>query len=275
MIKITTPTHNEYTVDQFVFNDGSVQVQINGLRADVEKVWIDAILQSPADQMALVMVVQAIRDISPDIRMILNMPFCPYGRQDSTFVPGQANAMKAWARLINSLGFEIVYVTDPHSIGVNLIDNVIVTDVVEYLECCMEDLRTDKMVLVSPDAGANKKAHKIAEHFEFDELIRADKARNLKTGEIIETLVYGDVEGKDCLIVDDICDGGMTFIKLAEKLKALGADKVVLFVTHGLFTKGLEVFDGLIDEIYTTETWPQEGRIDEYYKGKFVQIEGI
>jgi ribose-phosphate pyrophosphokinase len=58
------------------------------------------------------------------------------------------------------------------------------------------------------------------------------------------------------VITDDICDGGMTFIHVAQRLKALSAERVVLFVTHGIFSKGLGVFDGLIDHFYTTDSFP-------------------
>jgi len=63
------------------------------------------------------------------------------------------------------------------------------------------------------------------------------------------------LEGRTAIITDDICDGGYTFIKVAEQLKAKGASKVILFVTHGIFSKGLGVFDGLIDHVFTTDSF--------------------
>ena len=63
------------------------------------------------------------------------------------------------------------------------------------------------------------------------------------------------LEGRTAIITDDICDGGYTFIKVAEQLKAKGASKVILFVTHGIFSKGLDVFEGLIDHVYTTTSF--------------------
>ncbi|MEI8631794.1 phosphoribosyltransferase family protein [Vibrio sp. PP-XX7] len=86
-------------------------------------------------------------------------------------------------------------------------------------------------------------------------MIQAQKLRNLKTGEIIKTEVLGDVKGKKVLIADDICDGGRTFVELAKVLKSEGATEISLFVTHGIFSKGFEVFAGLIDVIYTTDSF--------------------
>jgi len=101
-----------------------------------------------------------------------------------------------------------------------------------------------------------KKTLKISEQFNgVPEVIQAHKVRNLKTGEIIKTEVLGNVEGKNVLIADDICDGGRTFIELAKVLKNEGALEVSLFITHGIFSKGLDVFTGLIEHIYTTDSF--------------------
>lgn len=82
-----------------------------------------------------------------------------------------------------------------------------------------------------------------------------NKARNVQTGEITGTEVYGDVKDKVVLIIDDICDGGRTFIELGKVLKERGASKVILYVTHGIFSQGKQVFEGIIDEVYAKHDW--------------------
>jgi len=93
-------------------------------------------------------------------------------------------------------------------------------------------------------------------------VIDASKVRDVKTGEILYTSVNyqeGGLKGKNVLIVDDICDGGRTFIELARVLENYNeANSVDLYVTHGIFSKGLGVFDGLIDKIYTPNSWIEE-----------------
>ena len=107
---------------------------------------------------------------------------------------------------------------------------------------------------VIPDAGANKKTAKIASYFGHSSFIRADKLRNLSTGDILETVVYGDVVG-NITIVDDLCDGGKTFIELAKVLKQKGAEKINLYVTHGIFSKGTyPLYTAGIDYIITTNS---------------------
>ncbi len=255
-------------VEVFEFNDGSVQVTLPGVFILGCYQMVTVLMEgtTPRDQMALVMVVHALREVNPDVEIFLSMSFTPYGRQDAVMVPGQANAMKAWAGVINYLNFAQVSVVDPHSIAVSHIDRLKVIEITDVLS--LLPLKLDYYTLISPDAGANKKAHKICKEFGITDMVRADKARDLRTGKILETVVYGDVTDKDCLIVDDICDGGMTFIKLAEKLREGGARSIVLFVTHGIFSKGLSVFEGLIDEIYTTNSYYTVVDI-EGFSGKF------
>lgn len=261
-------------VNQFVFNDGSVQVTATSPipPESVVEIVIITSPMSPQDQMALIMTVGALRDEYIGVPITLYMPFTPYGRQDAVFIPGQANAMKVWAGVINSMDFYKVIVVDPHSNAVAHIDRCKVLDIVDVLKGCPKFSETlFTKTLVSPDAGANKKCHKVAKEFGISDMLRADKARELSTGNIIETELFGNASDKDCVIIDDICDGGMTFIKLAEKLKAEGALRITLFVTHGIFSKGLSVFEGLIDEIHTTDTIPRLYTLpSDGYTGKVV-----
>ena len=76
-------------------------------------------------------------------------------------------------------------------------------------------------------------------------------------GAITGTEAYcDDLEGQSVVIADDIADGGYTFIKLAEKLKEKGAGKIFLYVSHGIFSKGLDVLlDAGIDCVYTTDSF--------------------
>jgi ribose-phosphate pyrophosphokinase len=154
---------------------------------------------------------------------------------------------------------------------------VINTAQIDLLTQCDElstSLATGALTLISPDAGASKKTVKIAEYFNGEpEVIQAQKLRNLKTGEIVKTEILGDVKGKKVLIADDICDGGRTFIELAKVLKNQGAIEVSLFITHGIFSKGLEVFEGLIDTIYTTDSFRPKSEFKNNSNIKLIIIE--
>jgi len=121
----------------------------------------------------------------------------------------------------------------------------------------------DKFYLVSPDAGSNKKIFDLAKSIGYDgEIIRCDKLRDISTGKIIETIVYhDDLCGKDAIIVDDILDGGKTFIEIAKVLKQKNVGKIYLIVTHGIFSNGYAELGEYFEQIYTTNSVKDIGEV--------------
>jgi ribose-phosphate pyrophosphokinase len=113
--------------------------------------------------------------------------------------------------------------------------------------------------------------------------IQAEKIRDPNTGAITSTKVNIEkhVGDKNFLIMDDICDGGRTFIELAKVLRPLTTGKIMLYVTHGIFSAGLEVFLGYIDEIYCANSWLPAQEITQASNGniistvKLIVVEGI
>lgn len=259
-----------FPVEVFLFPGGEVGVKIKvegfvyrAIKADHHT--IIAKLYTANDVMTLVLATDALRRLDPETPLRLFMPYVPYARQDRVCVPGESFSLKAFAALINGLHFAKVTVVDPHSDVVGaVLDNVeIITQlqVVNRYQDFIKAVLANRAVFVSPDAGANKKTSELAKYFAHSEYLRADKKRNLETGEIVETVVYADdLTGQTVVIADDICDGGRTFIELTKVLKAKGAIKVILYVTHGIFSKGLEpLTKGGIDEVFTTDSWPTAG----------------
>lgn len=127
-------------------------------------------------------------------------------------------------------------------------------------------------VIVAPDAGAAKKAMAVAKQYNLP-FIAAEKVRNASTGEITATKIDAPQVINNFLICDDICDGGRTFTELAKVLRNGRANvHIALYVTHGIFSKGYAVFDGLIDKIFTTDTFlpeiPKHEHLAEVLVGK-------
>jgi ribose-phosphate pyrophosphokinase len=124
-----------------------------------------------------------------------------------------------------------------------------------------------KLLLLSPDAGALKKIYGVAEYMGYErDIIVASKYRNLKTGKVEKTIVPmspNDAD-KDIFIIDDICDGGRTFIEAAksiEEIRKLSSSvrpeeygKNYLIVTHGIFSAGLLELSKWFERIYTTNS---------------------
>lgn len=191
----------------------------------------------------------------------LVISYVPYARQDRKCEEGESFSLKVFARLINSMNFNKVYVVDSHSdVAVALIDNCINISNENYIHLTLNDLKkTNKnLLLVSPDAGANKKSNKLMSAFPnyFDSIIKCDKRRDTKTGLIYGIEVFaGDLNKTDCLIVDDICDGGATFINVAKELQNHNCGDLYLFVTHGIFSKGFDELNKYYKKIYCTNSF--------------------
>jgi len=218
------------------------------------------------DILRLLNVVDALRREN-DTPIRLFMPYVPYSRQDRACNTGEAFSLKVFAKLINSQNFEKVTICDPHSDVVPAVfENIEVISQLAIINNFAEfhGMIAKGATLISPDAGANKKTSNLAAHFGHSSFLRADKLRDLQTGNIKETIVYADdLTGQTVVIVDDICDGGRTFIELAKVLKDKKAAKVVLYVTHGIFSKGVKpLFQGGIDEIYTTNAYNNTNPVD-------------
>lgn len=167
--------------------------------------------------------------------VILPMP--PGTRQDRWNDSGDALfTIKSVGRIINALDLPRVIVVDPHSdVTAAAINRCHVIRPVDFWE---RDPDEPYAGVVSPDAGAEKRAGAVASKLGVP-LIHGWKTRDVNTGSIsgfgIEPMHWS--RGHRVLVVDDLCDGGGTFVGLGEVLRREGfhAD---LFVTHGLFTKG-------------------------------------
>lgn len=162
----------------------------------------------------------------------LDIQYLPYGRQDKYISNDATFALRVFANIINAMEFPIIHIQDPHSKeALTLIDN----SLAYYPRKQVEELAKDRDLLCYPDQGAANK-YQMVYSCPFVECF---KKRDQATGEIKEVKLTGNVKDKSILIVDDICDGGRTFIEVAKLLYEGGAKQVELFVTHGLFTKGL------------------------------------
>lgn len=252
----------ELVFDSFTFSGGEEHIRFSAFEASaVEKMELFVRLTNSSNIMQLMLAVDALRRMTNEqVPLELVIPYFPYARQDRVCVHGESLGAVVMASIINNLHCNKVTIWDAHSdVSPALLHKSVNISQETILECCnalKRRLSKGELTLISPDAGASKKTLKIAEAFHGEvQVIQAQKIRNLKTGDIIKTEVLGDVCGKKVLIVDDICDGGRTFIELAKVLKEKGALEISLFVTHGIFSKGVAVFDGLIDAIYTTDSF--------------------
>lgn len=261
---------NNKPLDVFQFSGGECHVKIN--TSDIgDKITITAYLNSSDDIMRLLLVVDAVRRVNPSSAIYLTIPYFPYARQDRVCNPGESLSVKVMADLINNLHCASVTIYDPHSdVTPALLTNCRIVSLAEIVSGNLSQLVTDKkLALVSPDAGAEKKTRIAAKSLSTTghpiEVICSSKTRDTFTGNITATEVHGNVQGKNLLIVDDICDGGRTFVELAKALKDSGANDIYLYVTHGIFSKGLSELAGYFKQVYCFHTMLDQKAIDEKF----------
>lgn len=186
------------------------------------------------------------------IAATLVIKYLPYGRQDKRVENNATFALRPFATLLNSLDFQEVFILDPHSsVATDLILKSVAVYPNKELLAVIDETRPD--TLCYPDKGALSKYSGLPVYSSF-RYIYGEKVRDQLTGNITKYDVIGNSAGKKVLIVDDICDGGMTFKLLASDLLAAGATEVNLFVTHGIFSKGLRTLkQSGISRIFTAK----------------------
>ncbi len=256
---------NQKMLETFTFPGGECHVRVD--ISDIgDKTEILAYLGHSEAILQLLLAVDAIRRVNPNTVINLTIPYFPYGRQDRVCNPGEALSLSVMANLINSLQCNQVTIYDPHSeVTPAQLNRCVVITLAQIITstALAGKIAQNNLALVSPDAGAEKKIDQLIQYLESPvEVFYARKTRDLLTGAITSTNIQGNVSGKDLLILDDICDGGQTFIELAKVLKTLGARNLYLYVTHGIFSKGLDVLKPYFEQVYCYHTMLKSCQVD-------------
>lgn len=242
------------------FNGGENHIK---LMSPIEKrVTIEAQLRNSDYVMELFLATDALRRAGAK-EIYLLAPYIPYGRQDRVMVPGESLSIKVFAQMLNAQNYKAVYTLDNHSpVTTALIDRCIEIDNTRILKEFVFEVVGTEMTFISPDAGALKKTQKLGQLFNRS-IISASKVRDVTDGRIIETKVHIDMlTGLDCYIIDDICDGGRTFIELAKVLRRKVCARIILYVSHGIFSYGVDsLYKSGVSKIITTNCWHSESEM--------------
>lgn len=173
------------------------------------------------------------------------VPYFPFARHDRRRYDVDGLELKVAMEMVKDLD---ILIADPHSDVVGQLRHIPQSQAVKVLDMKYKFLK-DKTVVI-PDYGATKKAHTWLS--KDQDVVQGAKVRDPANGNLSGFSVDREnFQGKDCVIVDDICDGGGTFIGLAKELKVRNAGSLSLVVTHGLFTKGVRDLLRYFDNIYT------------------------
>jgi ribose-phosphate pyrophosphokinase len=243
----------EIQFESFTFSGGEPHIKINSNIDRTKKVTITHRLNSFNDLGLLCLAVDALKRMDIKLDQLV-IPYFPASRQDRVMVEGEPLSVKVYAEIINALKFNKVIIFDPHSdVTPAVLKNCKVVENHHFIAQVIHKIGKE-VKLIAPDAGSMKKIYKLSHFLGGKQVIECGKNRDVNTGKLAGFKVYtDDLKHEDCLIVDDICDGGGTFIGLADELKKKNAGKLYLAVSHGIFSKGFEDLK-CFDQIFTTDS---------------------
>ena len=241
------------------FSDGEVTVEITQ-NVRTRDVFVVQSTCAPTNEnlMELLIMVDALKRASAG-RISAVIPYFGYARQDrrprSTRVPISA---KVVADLLQTVGVERVLTMDLHADQIQgffdiPVDNIYASPVL------LGDLRQknyDDLIVVSPDVGGVVRARAIAKQLDCDLAIIDKRRPKANVSEVMN--VIGEIDNRNCVIMDDMIDTAGTLVKAAEVLKERGAKKVYAYCTHPIFSgPAIERIQGsALDEVVVTDTIP-------------------
>lgn len=246
------------------FSDGEVQVEVmDNVRG--RDIFIVQSTCDPADAhlMELLIMVDAMKRASAR-RVTAVMPYMGYSRQDRRILSARvAISAKVVAKMIAAAGTDRVLTIDLHADQIQgfydiAIDNVYASPVL------LGDVwkhHTEKPVVVSPDVGGVVRARALAKRLDDAELAIIDKRRP-KANQAQVMNIIGEVDGRVCVMVDDLVDTAGTLCKAASALKEEGATRVVAYVTHPVLSGSAldNIENSELDQLVVTDTIPLSKR---------------
>jgi ribose-phosphate pyrophosphokinase len=225
------------TVRRFADMEIFVEIQEN-IRG--EDVFVIQSTSFPANDhlMELLICLDALRRASAR-RVTAVIPYFGYARQDRKSSPRSPISAKLVANLITQAGADRVLTMDLHAGQIQgffdiPVDNLYAAPLLS--RDIAERLAGRDLMVVSPDVGGVVRARAIATRLHTDLAIIDKRRARAGVSEVMN--VIGDVEGRDCILVDDIVDSGGTLCNAAEALLANGAKSVGAWITHGVFSGG-------------------------------------
>ncbi|MBO4119388.1 ribose-phosphate pyrophosphokinase [Cupriavidus gilardii] len=255
------------------FSDGEVQVEIQENVRGKHVIVLQSTCQPTNDNlMELMVMVDALKRASAR-SITAAMPYFGYARQDRR--PRSARvaiSAKVVANMLEVAGVERVLTMDLHADQIQgffdiPVDNIYASPVL------LGDLREKNygdLLVVSPDVGGVVRARALAKQLNCDLAIIDKRRPKANVAEVMN--IIGEVDGRNCVIMDDMIDTGGTLCKAAQVLKERGAQKVFAYCTHPVLSGGAaaRIAESALDEVVVCDTIPL--RDDARQTGKIRQL---
>ena len=165
------------------------------------------------------------------------MPYYGYARQDRKSGPRTPISAKLVANLVSSAGANRALMVDLHAGQIQGFfdiptDNLFASPV--FVDDIKKRFENNKTIIVSPDVGGVVRARAIAKRVECDLAIIDKRRKKAGISEVMN--IIGDVNNKNCILIDDMCDTAGTLTNAAKALKEAGSESVNAYITHGVFS---------------------------------------
>ena len=247
-------------LDVVKFSDGELSVEIGDNVRGRDCFVVQSTCQPGNDHLVeLLIIIDALKRASAG-RITAVIPYFGYARQDRKVKSRVPITAKLVADLITTAGAHRVLTMDLHAGQIMGFFNIPVDNLnalpilLPYLH---ERYGKEDVTIVSPDAGGVERAREVAKRFGNFDLAIIDK-RRVAPNQVSEMRVVGDVEGKTCVLVDDIIDTGGTLVKACETVLQEGAKRVVASCVHGVLSgRAIERIEGApLEELIITDSIP-------------------
>jgi len=187
------------------------------------------------------------------------IPYLGYERQDHVFRDGEAVSLEVIIKTLERVGVDKLVAFDLHSVKVPELFTIPVLHL-SALDLFAQKIKelglTENSVLVSPDMGGIRRIKMLSESLGNMPYATVEKNRNLETGDISDSSMEGNVNGKTAIIVDDMISTGRTIVAAEKILLKNGVKKVLVFATHAVFSaNATELLQNLkAEKVFVTDT---------------------
>lgn len=248
-------SEEDININVIKFPDGQIHTNINLDFLHSNFVSVDIInvvcsLKTSDDIIKLIEVSNILNNYA--ISKILSIKYLWGARYDRVMVGGDSLDLKIISNIINNLNYDKVIIYDVHNptTTMALINNCIIKDNTNVVN----SYNIENSILICPDVGASKNIKKYLDiNPNLVDVVYSIKERNPKDGSLkIKVLDPEKCKDRNCVIIDDLCDGGGTFIGIAEQIEP---KYLTLCISHGIFSKGLDILFKYFDSIITTDSY--------------------
>jgi ribose-phosphate pyrophosphokinase len=233
---------------------------------------INTRINSSDDLMTLLMTANALKERGVK-KVMAFIPYFPYSRQDRACGKGESFSLRVICDIFTASDIDEITTYDIHSnvadilLSLRSMNNCKFYNNFPEVGSFVENagIRKERLALICPDNGASKKIEELNKALPlFEKVVYCHKMR--ENGRVVYRDILDDLKGLIPVVVDDICDDNTAFLALSEKLQQAKSEQPYLFVSHGIFSNGLDELKKAYKSIGTTNS------IQEQYEDNFISM---